>query len=263
LTSSSSYKLRPLWTTSFLLQDYLTHHSFFNADAVVISSATSKTSFCLAHLLTRLPLPPSSATTQATSDKAIKVIGLTSARNLQFAKSLGVYTDLVLYEDVTSLNKITNDSKMKMVYVDIAGDSKLLKSLMNIFGEETYMHGCLVGMSHQNQPSLTTPSTPSQIPQQQLQQPKWTVERNQMFFAPAWAKQRVKDLGPREYSKRMQKGWMLLLQDAPKWVHFKQVRGKHEFEGEYRRLFDGKVGAEEGLIASLVDNSGGRAIAKV
>ena len=44
---------RPLFTTSFFIYDYLEVNSFFGADTVLISSASSKTSFCLAYLITQ------------------------------------------------------------------------------------------------------------------------------------------------------------------------------------------------------------------
>jgi len=56
----------------------------------MLSSASSKTAFGLAHLL-------------HTWRKPIRVIGLTSAANTDFVKSLGCYDEVVTYNDVTSL----------------------------------------------------------------------------------------------------------------------------------------------------------------
>ena len=44
--------LRPLFFTSFLLDQYLADSGYFDADAVVATSASSKTAFSFAHLLT-------------------------------------------------------------------------------------------------------------------------------------------------------------------------------------------------------------------
>ena len=54
----------------------------------MLSSASSKTAFGLAHLL-------------HASGNGIKVIGLTSARNVAFVKSLGCYDEVVTYDHVT------------------------------------------------------------------------------------------------------------------------------------------------------------------
>src|ERR1700733_4983663 len=43
--------LRPLFMLSFLVDDFLGEHDFFGARSVVLSSASSKTAFGLAHLL--------------------------------------------------------------------------------------------------------------------------------------------------------------------------------------------------------------------
>src|ERR1700754_2135765 len=59
--------LRPLFMLSFLVDDYLAENEMFGARRVLLSSASSKTAFGLAHLLH--------------ARKSIKVIGLTSASN--------------------------------------------------------------------------------------------------------------------------------------------------------------------------------------
>jgi hypothetical protein len=43
--------LRPLFMLSFLVDDFLAEHAFYGAGAVMLSSASSKTAFGLAHLL--------------------------------------------------------------------------------------------------------------------------------------------------------------------------------------------------------------------
>src|ERR1700752_4479796 len=75
--------LRPLFMLSFLVDDYLAENEMFGAKGVMLSSASSKTAFGLAHLLhTR---------------KNVRVIGLTSASNVAFVQSLGCYDEGVNY----------------------------------------------------------------------------------------------------------------------------------------------------------------------
>src|SRR3984957_14101828 len=81
--------LRPLFMLSFLVDDFLREHAFFGARSVILSSASSKTAFGLAHLLHLR--------------KNIRVIGLTSAANAPFVRSLGCYDEIVTYDEVTSL----------------------------------------------------------------------------------------------------------------------------------------------------------------
>ena len=62
--------LRPLFMLSFLVDDFLAENEIFGAERVMLSSASSKTAFGLAHLLH--------------ARDGIKVIGLTSASNVAF-----------------------------------------------------------------------------------------------------------------------------------------------------------------------------------
>jgi hypothetical protein len=103
---------------SFLVDDYLAENEFFGARAVLLSSASSKTAFGLAHLLHRLR-------------KEVRVIGLTSTGNVDFVRSLGCYDDVVTYESVTSLPPDT-----PVAYVDMAGNSGLRETLHRHFGEQ-------------------------------------------------------------------------------------------------------------------------------
>src|SRR5438876_9387982 len=81
--------LRPLFMLSFLVDDFLAENEFYGARSVMLSSASSKTAFGLAHLLHLR--------------QGIKVIGLTSAANTAFVESLGCYHEVVTYDRVTSL----------------------------------------------------------------------------------------------------------------------------------------------------------------
>src|SRR6266536_898867 len=65
--------LRPLFMLSFMVDDFLAENEFFGAKSVLLSSASSKTAFGLAHLLH--------------GRNGITVIGLTSASNVPFVKS--------------------------------------------------------------------------------------------------------------------------------------------------------------------------------
>src|ERR1700744_3076211 len=81
--------LRPLFMLSFLVDDYLAENEFHGAKCVILSSASSKTAFGLAHLL-------------HTQRQNVRVIGLTSAKNVDFVESLGCYHDFVTYDQLAS-----------------------------------------------------------------------------------------------------------------------------------------------------------------
>src|ERR1700687_3582786 len=107
--------LRPLFMLSFLVDDFLSEHEFYGARSVMLSSASSKTAFGLAHLLHTLR-------------KDIRVIALTSAANTGFVGSLGCYDEVVTYDRVTSL-----PSDQPVAFVDMAGNSGLRARLHGHF----------------------------------------------------------------------------------------------------------------------------------
>ena len=99
--------LRPLFMLSFLVDDFLAENEFYGARRVMLSSASSKTAL-------RARASPAHA------GNGIKVIGLTSASNVAFVKSLGCYDEVVTYDSVTSL-----PADSPVAYVDMAGNSAL------------------------------------------------------------------------------------------------------------------------------------------
>ncbi|MGZ8691002.1 MAG: DUF2855 family protein, partial [Aeromicrobium sp.] len=98
--------LRPLFATSFLIDDFLADNQFFGARTVVLSSASSKTAYGTAFCL---------ALRRGAAD-AVKVVGLTSPGNLAFTRSLGCYDEVLCYDDVP-----TALADEPAVYVDFNG----------------------------------------------------------------------------------------------------------------------------------------------
>ena len=80
--------LRPLFGTSFLIDDFLADNRFFGARIVILSSASSKTAYGTAFCL---------ALRRGATD-AVKVIGLTSPGNVAFTRSLGCYDEVLCYD---------------------------------------------------------------------------------------------------------------------------------------------------------------------
>ena len=76
--------LRPLFFTSFLIDDQLADEGLTERGPIVISSASSKTAIAAAFLLSRRD--------------GVELIGLTSPRNAELVEGLGVYGRSVTYE---------------------------------------------------------------------------------------------------------------------------------------------------------------------
>ena len=80
----------------------------------------------------------------------IKVVGLTSASNVPFVKSLGCYHEVVTYDAVTSM-----PADSPVAYVDMAGNSALRENLHRHFGDRMKYSG-RVGLTHRS----TSPDEP-------------------------------------------------------------------------------------------------------
>ena len=94
--------LRGLFLTSFLADAFFDDAGYYGADAAVVLSASAKTAIGFANSGLGVGLG--------------RVIGLTSARNAEFVRSLGWYTDVLTYDEIGSL------SEVDAVSVDISGD---------------------------------------------------------------------------------------------------------------------------------------------
>ena len=118
---------RPLFFTSFMLADFLTDNGYFGAETIVISSASSKTSYGTAFLL---------------RGEGPRVVGLTSSGNLGFAESLGCYDEVLTYDQVGAL------AAGPTTYVDVAGDAGLRLAVHAHLGDHL-VHEAAVGLTHQ------------------------------------------------------------------------------------------------------------------
>jgi hypothetical protein len=208
--------LRPLFMLSFLVDDFLSEHEFYGARGVMLSSASSKTAFGLAHLLhTR---------------KDIKVIGLTSASNTNFVTSLGCYDEVVTYDRVTSL-----PADIPVAFVDMAGNSALREKLHRHFGDGIKYSG-RIGLTHRS-------SSPDEPPLPGAK-PTW-------FFAPDQIRKRAKEWGPGGIDKRFSTAWSGFAPMLDRWLTVTEGRGPEAVRAAYLDTLNGHVPPDQGVILSL------------
>ena len=87
---------RPLFTTSYVLDDYFADNDFFGAQTIILGSASSKTAFGLAFMLQRR--------------EGVRVVGLTSSGNQGFVEGLELYDEVLSYEQVEGLAQVPSPS---------------------------------------------------------------------------------------------------------------------------------------------------------
>jgi Protein of unknown function (DUF2855) len=211
--------LRPLFMLSFLVDDFLAENEFFGARSVMLSSASSKTAFGIAHLL-------------HTQRKDIKVIGLTSAANTDFVKSLGCYDEVVTYDAVASL-----PPDRPVALVDMAGNSELRATLHRHFGNGIKYSG-RIGLTHRS-------SSPDE-PQLPGAKPTW-------FFAPDQIRKRAKEWGPGEIDTRFSAAWSGFAPMLDRWLKVTEGRGEGLVKQIYLDTLAGRVPPDQGHILSLAD----------
>jgi hypothetical protein len=211
--------LRPLFMLSFLVDDYLGENEFYGARSVMLSSASSKTAFGLAHLL-------------HTQRKQVRVIGLTSAANSDFVGSLGCYDEVVTYDRVTSL---PTDSPV--AFVDMAGNSELRAKLHRHFGEQMKYSG-RIGLTHR--------STSDNEPQLPGARPAW-------FFAPDQIHKRAGEWGPGGIDARFSAAWSGFAPLLDRWLTVTEGRGPAAVKQVYLDTLNGRVRPDQGHILSLAE----------
>ena len=209
--------LRPLFFTSWLIDDFLDEADMFGAGTVVLSSASSKTSSALAYLLSRRD--------------GIEVVGLTSPRSAEFARSLGVYGHVVGYDELASL------PEERAVYVDMAGDAAVRSAVHEHFGEQL-AHSAVVGATHHDQMGEVPESLPGPRPT--------------FFFAPDRVTKRSADWGREGLEDRLAAAWHPYVEWTQGWLEVIHGRGKEELEHAYLDLLDGRIEPAKGHVLTLL-----------
>jgi len=216
--------LRPLFATSFLIDDFLADNGFFGARRVVLSSASSKTAYGTAFCLAE----------RRGSGEGVEVVGLTSAGHAPFTGSLGCYDRVVRYDELASL-----PADVASVYVDMSGDAALRAAVHEHLGP-ALTYSCAVGGTH-----WQALGSGSGLP----------GPRPVLFFAPAQIRKRNAEWGREVHAERVAAAWHRFLDrladpKAP-WLRVVRGKGPAAVESTYRRLLDGAIPAAEGHVLSL------------
>lgn len=202
---------RPLFTTSFLIDDLFFDNDFFGSKNIILTSASSKTAIGLAFLLS-----------QRKKAVGIKVIGLTADRNMDFVSSLG------FYDEVISYNNLKDIEAEKSAIVDFSGSDKTQSDLQAQLGENL-LYNCLVGMvDWQNRGAAATNGT--------------------FFFAPTQALKRNKEWGPEVFQKKLANSWLSFTNNAKNWVSIRETTSTEALSDLYLEMLNGRIDPSIGHI---------------
>jgi Protein of unknown function (DUF2855) len=208
--------LRPLFFTSYLIDDFLNDASLFGASSAILSSASSKTASALAFLLSRR--------------EGIEVIGLSSARGAEFARGLGVYDHVLTYDEVDSLGSD------RAVYIDMAGDAQVRTAVHARLGP-ALAHSAVVGATHHDRMGDVPDSLPGPRPK--------------FFFAPDRVVKRTAEWGRDGFEQRIADAWRPYLQWCEGWLQVIEGQGPQALRAAYLDLLDGRIDPAKAHVLSL------------
>lgn len=218
--------LRPLFMTSWLIDDFLADNDFFGAPGahgqrgvMLLSSASSKTAYGTAFQLAQRP--------------ELDVVGLTSAANVGFCESLGCYQRVLSYEQLDQIEAAT-----PCVYIDFAGNTDLRRVIHTRFKNLRYSSS--IGGTHVEQLGGA----------KDLPGPRATL-----FFAPAQIKKRNADWGVDQLSRRLLQAWQAFVakvtDPAEPWLVVERHQGTLAVEAAYRQVLAGRGDPRRGHMLSL------------
>ena len=209
--------LRPLFMTSFLIEDFLAENDNFAAERIILSSASSKTAIGLAYQVAHA------------ENRVSELVGLTSAANKEFVSNLGLYDTVIGYDEIESL-----DAQRPSVLVDFAGNGDVIGRLHAHVGD--YLkYSCLVGASHWDAGS---PSTNSLEPK-----PVW-------FFAPDQFQKRVAEIGASEVLTKFAASWRGFVGATDEWMNIVELNGEASIQQTFSQLLSGAAPPSDAYILS-------------
>jgi hypothetical protein len=211
--------LRPMFSTSWLVEDFLFDNGFFGADTMVISSASSKTAYGTAYQLRKRG--------------GVQVIGLTAAHNKPFVEALGCYHRVLPYEGVEQL-----DAQAASVFLDYAGSAEIRRRVH--LQVHNLLHSSLIGGSHFDEMGSSAG----------LPGPKPVF-----LFIPSHAFKRVGEWGLPGLMERMGRDWRIFvsraLDPSDPWLVVQHHEGAAAAQAAYQLVLSGAADPRSGHMLLL------------
>jgi hypothetical protein len=208
--------LRPLFFTSFLIDDQLADEGLTSRGPILISSASSKTALAAAFLLAQR--------------REVELVGLTSAANAGFVEGLGIYDRCVSYDALESLERAP------ATYVDVAGDGPLRQRIHSHYGDEL-VHSMAVGISHWEELGAGAGELDGPTPT--------------FFFAPDRVVKRAKDWGRAGLESNVAEAWHPFCEWAAGWLEPIHGEGFAGVEAAYLDVLEGRVEPRAAHVLTL------------
>jgi hypothetical protein len=208
--------LRPLFFTSFLIDDQLADDGFAGGGPIVISSASSKTAIAAAFMLARRD--------------GVELVGLTSPGGVEFVEGLGIYDRAVGYDAIDSLGP------GPATFVDIAGDGAVRLAVHSHYGDRL-VHSMTVGVTHWEELGAGAGELPGPTPT--------------FFFAPDRVTKRAEDWGRAGLETRVAEAWRPFCEWTGGWLETIRGQGFDAVRDAYLDVLEGKVAPHQAHVLGL------------
>lgn len=208
---------RPLYATGWWAADFICRGPPVPG-TVILTSASAKTALATAH--------------QLKSIGGAKMIGLTSARNLDYVRGTGLYDQSATYENAADIVL-----EGTVVYVDFLGREEVTAELHRALGS-ALRRSVLIGAT-----DWAAKSGGILVPKAKLDGPQ-----PEFFFVPGYAAQRIKEDGA--LRGRLLTDMRTFYATSNRFVKPTQLSGPQAVEASWHRLLNGQVPPREGLVLS-------------
>jgi uncharacterized protein DUF2855 len=215
-TEEMQMLLRPLFFTSFLIDDQLADEGLTARGPIVISSASSKTAIGAAFLLAQR--------------EGVELVGLTSPRSAEFVDGLGIYGRTVTYDTIDSLER------GPATFVDIAGDAEVRLAVHSHFGD-ALAYSMAVGASHWEGFGAGEGELPGPTPT--------------FFFAPDRVVKRSEDWGAAGLQERVADAWHPFCEWTGGWLEVVRGQGFEAVQSAYLDVLEGRVDPKTAHVLSI------------
>jgi hypothetical protein len=215
-TEEMQMLLRPLFFTSFLIDDQLADDELATRGPVLISSASSKTAIGAAFLLAQR--------------EGVELVGLTSPRSAEFVRGLEIYDRTVTYDALDSLER------GPATFVDIAGDPGVRLAVHSKFGDEL-LYSMAVGATHWEDFGAGGGELPGPSPT--------------FFFAPDRVIKRSEDWGRAGLQTRVADAWHPFCDWTAGWLDVVRGQGFEAVQSAYLDVLEGRVDPKTAHVLSF------------
>jgi len=198
---------------------------FFGAEQVIVLSASSKTAIGFSHCAAR----------RGGAAGALAVVGLTSAGNADFVRSLGIYDTVVTYDDIDDDER--GIALVDSVVIDMAGNPNVLAAVHQRLGDRV-KHSMMIGKSHHDAvAAAAVDAMPGAAPE--------------FFFAPTALDRLVAGWGAAEYRRRTTEATHEFIDASRTWMTVDERRGPEGPASAWASIHAGEVAPDVGVVASL------------